>query len=150
MEKENKKPTTLQRFNSLFPLIAMFGGMSTVAGCIWWVSGYVTEQKGVTFTEPEIRVETEAYMKVKPSPVDLYIQGDKLLKATSASDSIFKFAKQIANQTTLNEQDAIVSRARRDSINREDSKKLTKITTQIEIIGLRQKLLERKVDSIKQ
>ena len=109
-----KKPTMLDRFNKLFPMIVMLGSLGGAGGIVWWVSGYVEHNKTVTFTDSEMKYKTELRTNQDIDPVTLSWKEDTLSKRT---DTMIQQQRGLDTMLIINKKmmDSILtSNAKRD------------------------------------
>ena len=110
----------------------------------------------LTFSSAELKYTTEEHVKNAPNDVDVYVQGQELLKtaeefkeARKVSDSIIILAKEFVTNGTKNQNDAIKSRAKRDSLLQLVVEgEIKRDSTVFEVVKV-QKAILTKLDSLK-
>ena len=120
-----------------------------VGGALFW-GRFETNMKEVTFDDSRQKIEVVDHTNSVPNEVENYKLAQQLILSVNKVDSVHKMQEVFTETTKKNSDDAIKSRAKRDSIGIEDSKKLSRIARDVETVNLRQQLLEKKFDSIKQ
>ena len=151
----NKKPTILDKFNKLFPLITLVGGLGTLLSFTVWGSTLIEEFKHLMFSSPEMQVKTELWINSPHNEVELYkIQKQSIettersLEASEKNAKAIRFVDSIFKNDLEDKANRIKSRAKRDSINILMLEQLSKINNSMEKIELRQKVQGTQLDSI--
>ena len=106
----------MEKVNKYLPLIGLIVFLGSLAGGIYYFGGFMTTVENGVLT-PEVKVRVEDHLNTMPTEVDNY----KMFKTV---DSIMKVEKK-------NTDDAIRSRAMRDSIIRDAADNANRNAVQI-------------------
>lgn len=92
----------------------LFGAI--VAGT-WFASDFVSKSSEVQFDDSKQKLKVIEHTEEVPNAVDNYKQQQEIIKKSAKLDTVYNFALEVFENNTKNSEDAIRSRAARDSIN---------------------------------
>lgn len=98
----------MEKINKYLPLLSFVGVVGSIVAGVYFFGGFMKQMETGIFT-PEEKVQTLNHVESAPNEVDNYIAYQRL-------DSISKIAEQMQLDNKENKEDAMRSRAVRDSI----------------------------------
>ena len=129
-----KKTTALEKLNKFIPMISLLGGIGSIIGFAYYFGVFQKDIETKTFKDPAQREKTAAHINSDYNEVKNYqlMVEQKEMKADLDTayayvNTLFKEDRQARKLDSLNSISAIKSRAKRDSSNLIQTKRLDNI-----------------------